>query len=279
MIRTLTLFVILSAVAAAQSAPAAATLTYLGQSTFVMSTNTGLKVLIDPVAPMMRKNAPVEGVDVVAVTHEHPDHNYVELATGNPTILRGLAGDGYAKIDQTVKGVRIRTVASFHDLKQGAERGKNAIFVFEMPGLKVVHLGDLGHPLDAQQVAAIGPVDVLLVPVSGGPTIDPKTAIEVIGRLSAKAVIPMHYAAGAPAGRGPGGPGGPAGAAPAGRGPGGEPGARGAGAPPRGFSLGTLEDFLKVLPAGTPVVQAGHTTTLTAGKLPAAATVMVMSLE
>jgi L-ascorbate metabolism protein UlaG (beta-lactamase superfamily) len=92
------------------------------------------------------KNAPVEGVDIVAVTHEHPDHNYVELATGNPTVLRGLAGDGYAKIDQTVKGVRIRTVASYHDLKQGAERGKNAIFVFEMPGLKLVHLGDLGHP-------------------------------------------------------------------------------------------------------------------------------------
>lgn len=276
MIRTLALFMVLAAVAAAQPAPATATFTYLGQSTFVMSTSTGLKVLIDPVAPMMSKNEPVAGVDVVAVTHEHPDHNYVALATGSPTVLRGLAGDDFARIDQTVKGVRIRTVASFHDRKQGAERGKNAIFVFEMPGLKVVHMGDLGHPLDAQQVAAIGPVDVLLIPVSGGPTIDPKTAVEVAGQLSAKVMVPMHYGTGAPLGRGPGGPGG---AAPGGRGPGGEPGARGAGAPPRGFSLGTLEDFLKALPAGTPVVEAGHTTTISAGKLPSTRTVMVMKTE
>lgn len=276
MVRTLVLFTVLAAVAAAQPSPATATFSYLGQSTFVMTTNTGLKALIDPVAPMMRKNAPVEGVDVVAVTHEHPDHNYVGLASGSPTILRGLADGDAVRIDQTVKGVRIRTVASFHDQKQGAERGKNAIFVFEMPGLKVVHLGDLGHPLDAQQAAAIGPVDVLLLPVSGGPTIDPKTAVEVMGQLSAKAIIPMHYGTGAPMARGPGEAGG---AAPAGRGPAGEPGARGAGAPPRGFSLGTLEDFLKVLPAGTPVVRAGHTATVAAGKLPAVPTVMVMSTE
>jgi L-ascorbate metabolism protein UlaG (beta-lactamase superfamily) len=272
MIRIIALLVVFSAVAAAQTGPAAATFTFLGQSTFVMTTSTGLKVLIDP--QTMFKNAPVDGVDVVTISHEHPDHNDPKLATGSPTVIRGLAGDDFAKIDQTAKGVRIRTVASFHDLKQGAERGKNAIFIFELPGMKVVHLGDLGHSLNAQQVAAIGPADVLLIPVSGGPTIDPKTAIEVADQLSAKAVIPMHYGTGAPMGRGPGGPG----AAPGGRGPG-EPGARGAGAPPRGFSLGTLDDFLKVLPAGTAVVQAGHTTTITAGQLPAARTVMVMRTE
>lgn len=237
-------------VAATQTGAATATFTYMGQSTFLLSSGAGLKVLLDPVAPMMFKNQPVDGVDVVTVSHEHPDHNYVQLAAGSPAILRGLASGEYAKVDQSVKGVRIRTVGSFHDGQEGAQRGKNAIFVFEIPGLKVVHLGDLGHPLDAKQIAEIGPADVLLIPVSGGPTIDPKTAVEVIGQLSAKVVIPMHYGKGAPAGGGG-----------------------------RGFSLGTVDEFLKVLDPATKVVQEGHTLTLAAGKLPAARTVMVMKTE
>ena len=236
-------------VASAQPGPASATFTYMGQSTFVLSTSTGLKVLIDPVAPMMFKNDPVDGVDVVTVSHEHPDHNYVQLATGSPTVIRGLASGDFAKVDQTMKGVRIRTVGSVHDAQQGAQRGKNAIFVFELPGLKIVHLGDLGLRLDAKQIADIGPADVLLIPVSGGPTLDPKTAAEVIGQLSAKVVIPMHYGTAAPAGGGA-----------------------------RGFSLGTVDEFLKVLDSKTQVVQEGRTLTLTAGKLPVGRTVMVMRI-
>lgn len=252
MIRLLALLASAAAVAATQPGPAAATFTYLGQSTFVMTTSTGLKVLIDP--QTMTKNEPVGDVDVVTVSHEHPDHNAVQLATGSPTVVRGLAGGELAKVDQTVKGVRIRTVGTFHDAQQGGQRGRNAVFIYELPGLKVVHLGDLGHPLDAQQVSAIGPADVLLIPVSGGPTLDPKTAVDVMGQLSAKVVIPMHYGMAKPAGGAAGGGG-------------------------RGFSLGTVDEFLKVLDASTKVVQEGHTLTLTAGKLPAGRTVMVMKTE
>ena len=251
MIRMLVLVASVTAAAAAQPGPATVTFTYLGQSMFVMSTSTGLKALIDPVAPTMYKNDPVEGVDVVTVSHEHPDHNSVQMATGTPAIVRGLAGGELAKVDQTIKGVHIRTVGTFHDMQQGGQRGRNAVFIFELPGLKVVHLGDLGHALDPQQIAAIGPADVLIVPVSGGPTIDPKTAVEVMGQLSAKVVIPMHYGRSAPAGGGGG----------------------------RGFSLGTVDEFLKALDASTKVVQEAHTLTLTAGKLPAGRTVMVMKTE
>ena len=251
MSRCLVLLAAVAALAAAQPGPATVTFTYLGQSMFVMSASTGLKALIDPVAPMMYKNEPVDGVDVVTVSHEHPDHNYVQLATGTPTIIRGLASGEIAKVDQTIKGVHIRAVGTLHDSQQGGQRGKNAVFIFELPGLKVVHVGDLGHTLDAQQIAAIGPADVLLIPVSGGPTIDPKTAVEVMGQLSAKVVIPMHYGRGTPAGGGGG----------------------------RGFSLGTVDEFLKALDASTKVVQEGHTLTLTAGRLPAGRTVMVMKYE
>jgi L-ascorbate metabolism protein UlaG (beta-lactamase superfamily) len=123
----------LPAMAAAQTAPGTMTLTWLGQSTFVMSTSTGLKALLDPTNPGAFKPAPVDGLDLVTITHEHPDHNYVNLATGNPEIIHGLASGEVAKIDKTVKGVRLRTVTSFHDAQKGAQRGKNAIFVFEMP--------------------------------------------------------------------------------------------------------------------------------------------------
>ena len=98
MIRSLVLSASLAAVAVAQSGPATATFTYMGQSTFVLSTSTGLKVLLDPVAPMMFKNEPVDGVDVVTVSHEHPDHNYVQLAAGSPTIIRGLTNGDYAQL-------------------------------------------------------------------------------------------------------------------------------------------------------------------------------------
>ena len=238
----------LTGVVAAQTAPATVTLTWLGQSTFVMSTSTGLKALLDPTNPGAFKPAPVDGLDLVTITHEHPDHNYVKLATGTPDIIRGLAAGEVAKIDRTVKGVRIRTVAAFHDTQQGAQRGKNALFVFEMPGIRLAHLGDLGHTLDAQQISAIGPVDVALIPVGGGPTIDAKTALEVAGQLKAKVLVPMHVGISAAAAGGP-------------------------------FRLGTMDDFLKVLDPATKIVQAGHTMTLTAGKLPVEFTVMVMKYE
>jgi len=246
--RLLMLLLCFAGAAAAQTAPSTVTLTWLGQSTFVMSTSTGLKALLDPTNPGAFKPAPVDGLDLVTITHEHPDHNYVKLATGNPYIIRGLAAGEVAKIDQTVKGVRIRTAATFHDAQQGAQRGKNAIFVFEMPGIRLAHLGDLGHTLDAQQISVIGAVDVVLIPVGGGPTIDAKTALEVAGQLRAKVIVPMHVGISGSAAGGP-------------------------------FRLGTVDDFLKVLDPATKIVQAGHTMTLTAGKLPAERTVMVMKYE
>jgi L-ascorbate metabolism protein UlaG (beta-lactamase superfamily) len=239
---------------AAQAVPASVTLTWLGQSTFVMSTSTGLKALIDPTNPGAYTPSPVGGLDVVTVSHEHPDHNYLQLATGSPLVLRGLASNEYATIDQTIKGVRVRTVPTYHDPQQGAQRGKNAVFVFEVGGLRVVHLGDLGQALDAQQASRIGSVDVLMIPVAGGPTIDAKTALDVVDQLKAKVIIPMHYSTAAMTAK----------AMPAG------------GKVPM---FGPVDDFLKLVGPSAKVEQAGHTIELTAGKLPSQRTVMVMKYE
>ena len=273
MARILTILIIVLSlvfVGVAQTAPSSITLTWLGQATFVMGTGTGLKVLIDPTNPGAYNPPPVDGVDLITISHEHGDHNYIQMATGSPLIIRGLTKDDFAKVDQTMKGVHIRTVPAYHDGEKGGQRGRNALFIFEMPGLKIAHLGDLGHKLDPEQVSAIGSIDVLMTPVAGGPTVDPRTALEVIDQLKPKVVIPMHYATpamAARAARAAAAPAGPPGApvtAPAGR---------------RGPSMAGVEEFLKVLDPSVKVEQVAHQITLEAGKLPSQRTVMVMKYE
>jgi len=134
--------------------------------------------------------------DVVTVSHEHVDHNQVDKVAGKPLVLRGLVEGGrdFARIDQTVRGVRVFAVPTFHDEQQGGQRGKNAVFVFEFDGLRVAHLGDLGQPLSEAQVKQIGPVDVIMIPVGGKFTIFGAEADQVVAQLRPRLlVIPMHF--------------------------------------------------------------------------------------
>jgi L-ascorbate metabolism protein UlaG (beta-lactamase superfamily) len=168
--------------------------TWYGQSTFVISGSNGFKALLDPTGSGTGYKIPtIEGTDVVTASHEHTDHNAVSLASGNPTILKGLTGNEWSNINQLVKGVKIRTVGTFHDDNQGAQRGKNSIFIFDLDGIRIAHAGDLGHKLSSEQAAAIGPIEILLLPVGGYYTIDAKTANDVVRQLNPKIVVPMHY--------------------------------------------------------------------------------------
>jgi len=175
-----------------------AQLQWLGHSTFIVTSSQGTKILVDPLnAGTGYSVAPVDGVDAVLVTHEHSDHNNVGMATGSPLILRGLTSTGWNAIDQKVKDIRIYSISPvnpiYHDSQQGAQRGRNTIFVLEVDGLRLAHLGDLGHVLTPEQVQAMGAVDVLIVPVGGFFTVDAAGATQVVGQLNPKVVIPMHY--------------------------------------------------------------------------------------
>ena len=93
-----------------------------------------------------------------------------------------------------MKDVSISSVGVYHDEEMGKKRGLNTVFLFEVDGLRVAHLGDLGHVLSDQQVADIGTVDVALVPVGGFYTIDAAGATKVLAQLRPRLiVIPMHY--------------------------------------------------------------------------------------
>jgi L-ascorbate metabolism protein UlaG (beta-lactamase superfamily) len=132
----------------------------------------------------------IEGVnaDLLLVTHEHGDHNAVEVIEGDPAVLRSTAG----RLDSPIG--EILAVASEHDTAAGTERGPNTIFVFELDGIRTAHFGDFGQrALRDEQAEAIGSVDLLFLPVGAGPTIGPEQAELIIDRLSPRWVVPMHY--------------------------------------------------------------------------------------
>jgi L-ascorbate metabolism protein UlaG (beta-lactamase superfamily) len=171
---------------------------WYGQSAFHLSTPEQ-SVAIDPFIDMsamaasrgMQFDYPLIAdvrADLLLVTHEHGDHNGVEAIVGEPAILRSTAGT----LDSPLGAVT--AIASEHDEEAGTARGPNTIFVFELDGLRVSHFGDFGQSeLRPEQAAAIGAVDLLILPVGGGPTIGAEGAAAIIERLAPRWVVPMHY--------------------------------------------------------------------------------------
>ncbi|AKX93475.1 MBL fold metallo-hydrolase [Moorella thermoacetica] len=167
---------------------------WLGHSSFYLETPAGVRLVTDPYGPQVSPAAPVVTADVVTVSHEHFDHNYLNNIKGNPEVWRGLTPEGdWAKVNVTFKDVHAYTVPVYHDDAGGAKRGKNAIFVLEVGDLRLAHLGDLGHVLNDEQVHKIGRVDVLMIPVGGYFTIDAAQAWQVVEVLKPRVVLPMHY--------------------------------------------------------------------------------------
>ncbi|HVS99342.1 MAG TPA: MBL fold metallo-hydrolase [Solirubrobacterales bacterium] len=128
------------------------------------------------------------GVDLLIVTHEHGDHNAVEVIDGEPALVRSVAGTHPGPLGDVV------AIASEHDGAAGTERGPNTIVVFDLDGLRVAHFGDFGQPaLRPEQRAHLDGIDLLFLPVGGGPTIDGATAAGIALDLGAPWVVPMHY--------------------------------------------------------------------------------------
>jgi L-ascorbate metabolism protein UlaG (beta-lactamase superfamily) len=167
-----------------------------GQSAFRL-TDGDTTVFVDPFGDMSGASRrlrweypPIAGVtaDLLVVTHEHRDHNAVEAVGGEPHTVRSLAGRHATPLGEVV------AVASEHDDAAGTQRGANTLVGFTLGGVRVAHLGDLGQrALRDEQVAALGPVDLLFLPVGGGPTQDAEQAAATAARLGARVVVPMHY--------------------------------------------------------------------------------------
>jgi L-ascorbate metabolism protein UlaG (beta-lactamase superfamily) len=161
---------------------------WLGHSCFLIVSSNGVRIIIDPYAVNGKISySPIDELaDIVVVTHEHGDHNNISAVRGKPEVVKGAG-------TSVVKGIQFKGVATYHDKSQGRQRGPNTVFCFTVDGIRLCHLGDLGHLLDTNHLETIGGVDILFIPVGGFYTIDATEAGQVCGQLNPQVAIPMHF--------------------------------------------------------------------------------------
>lgn len=164
---------------------------FLGHSCFRIK-GREMILLTDPFEPSSTGlKFPKTFADIITVSHSHPDHNFFEGVKGTKRRPQPFVITGPGEYE--IGGVGILGISSFHDEVGGKKRGKNTIYIINMDEIKLVHLGDLGHQLAEEQIEEINGVDVLFVPVGGKYTLDSQGAIEVVGKIEPRIVIPMHY--------------------------------------------------------------------------------------
>lgn len=161
-------------------------ITWLGHSCFLIKDSKGIQLLTDPFDNTLGYDIYKGSPDIVTISHQHFDHNYCKNLLGNYKIVDTLGSFHESNI-------LISALPSYHDNIQGAKRGENIIFTFKIDGYNLCHLGDLGHTLSMDDLYAIGPIDILFVPVGGNYTLSGKEASEVSKKINPKIVIPMHY--------------------------------------------------------------------------------------
>ena len=153
-------------------------ITYFGHSCFKFEQN-GYRIVIDPFKDVEGYKDVETSADMVLCSHDHFDHNAV------------------SGVKRKVSGVQnpfgITMMKTFHDNEKGKKRGENIVHIITCDNRTYVHLGDLGHVLNSQQIPYIKNCDCLMIPIGGTYTINIEEAWQVIRDVQPKAVIPMHY--------------------------------------------------------------------------------------
>jgi len=205
MIRTLLALVagllLLGTTTQAADAPAKKViLRWHGQSMVTIESSQGTSIVLDPHG-IEAYGRPLPKADAITISHFHNDHTFVQAVQNyqKAKIIAGLKATTAKRVDwnivdEKVKDVRIKSVGVYHDDAGGMERGKNAVFILEVDGLRIAHLGDIGHVLTKDQIEKIGPVDVLLIPVGGVYTINGSEARKIVEQLKPKRyIVPIHF--------------------------------------------------------------------------------------
>jgi len=164
---------------------------WYGHAAFLITAANGTKVIADPYESgafggQLAYEKIDDRADIALVSHDHADHNDAKSLPGSPQVVQGTG-------TKTVKGLTFKGISTYHDPSKGKERGTNTIFTFSVDGIQVCHAGDLGHILGEKELAEIGPVDILMIPVGGYFTIDPKEATRVVEQIKPRVTIPMHF--------------------------------------------------------------------------------------
>ena len=166
-------------------------LSFVGHATWLIESPGGVRVATDyndyvrpPVIP-----------DVATMNRAHATHYSIDPDPRIAHVLRGWNPEGgQVTYDLTIGDVRIRNVqTNIRDWVGGVIAYGNSIFIFEIAGMCIAHLGHLHHTLSPQQIAQIGQLDVVMVPVDGSYTMDTAGMVEVLRALRARLILPMHY--------------------------------------------------------------------------------------
>jgi L-ascorbate metabolism protein UlaG (beta-lactamase superfamily) len=164
---------------------------WYGPAAFKVTTDEGVRVIIDPYEPgafggALSYGKIAEEADIVLTSHDHDDHNYTKDLKGS---YKHFNREGV----YNVGGLTIEAIPCYHDPAKGKERGNNLIFVIDDSGLRIAHMGDIGHVIAQDTVKKMGRVDVLLLPTGGFYTIDSSEAGKIMHDINPKITVPMHY--------------------------------------------------------------------------------------
>lgn len=165
-------------------------LKWCGHACFRLTAQNRFTIVADPYEESVGYRLPPLTAQLVTLSHGHYDHNYAAGVAGHPRVV---SAPGPVPAEALAPGVSVYGVPAFHDQERGRRRGGNLLFVYEFDGIRVAHLGDLGHALSQQQLDALGQLDVLLVPVGGYYTIGPEEAAAACNQIRPRLVFPMHY--------------------------------------------------------------------------------------
>ena len=158
---------------------------FVGHSCFEIK-GKDISLVIDPYDEKVGYKLPKLSAEVLLISHDHFDHNNKKGVSDYKLLIDGPG-------EYETSGVFIYGRATYHDTKNGESRGDNTIYLVNIDGFDILHLGDLGHELSQSTMEKISNVDVLMIPVGGNYTVDAKTATKVISALEPGIVIPMHY--------------------------------------------------------------------------------------
>jgi L-ascorbate metabolism protein UlaG (beta-lactamase superfamily) len=160
-------------------------ITWYGHSCFRLRGRNGT-VVTDPYGDDIGYSLPRVRADIVTVSHDHPDHNNVKAVKGKPKVIDGPG-------EYEIKGIFVIGIPTYYDDTRTQPGIRNTVYVVEMEGITVCHLGDLRRVPTQSQVEELSEVDVLLIPVGGGSTLGAAKASDAISLLEPRIVIPMHY--------------------------------------------------------------------------------------
>jgi len=161
-----------------------------GHACFELIDHDGFTIAIDPHdGYSLGIKPPSFKADAVLITHEHFDHNAYNIVA-KPAAEKYSMREGEFLVGGRHKA---RGIKLYHDKVKGKRRGEVVVYKVEVDGVRVLHLGDLGHVFDEGTALELKPVDVLFVPVGGTFTIDPREAFEVVKIVEPKVTVPMHY--------------------------------------------------------------------------------------